>query len=375
VQTAREAARRSQCRNNLKQIALAEHNYADIHGMFTPALVMVKDTCWCGLRPSVPNPPPTGCGTPGCHVDPNLHTWGEFLLPFLEANAVYNRIDFNQPNFAPVNWTFMGPQWNYTARNSGILDCDPCAAKRPTAAPIPAFVCPSAVRVQNPFVEEISVMTDPDVIPYATLNRLRGANDYTALNGPADGLVNFYVSITGTMPPRLNTILTSPICTPVFFSGVLNPRNPSPTIAGITDGTSTTLLCVEYAGKPGLWIRGVKQNLVHPPMIDSQTKGQFTDSNPGGCWACFENAYNNVLGTTFDGLAMTPRIPAAAAPTCFFNCTNEYLMNAVYSFHPGAGGVALCDGSARMLSEDISAVVFVRMITFAGREPLSDSAF
>ena len=150
VQAAREAARRAQCRNNLKQIALAEHNYADIHGMFTPSLVMVKDTCWCGFRASVPNPPPTDCGTPGCYVDPNLHTWGEFLLPYLEASTVYNRIDFNQPNFAPVNWTFMGPLWNYTARNSGNPQCDPCAATRPTAAAIPSLVCPSSVRTSEP---------------------------------------------------------------------------------------------------------------------------------------------------------------------------------------------------------------------------------
>jgi hypothetical protein len=88
-----------------------------------------------------------------------------------------------------------------------------------------------------------------------------------------------------------------------------------------------------------------------------------------------ENASNWAYGTTFDGLAATPRLPAAAVPTCFFNCTNEHLYNAIYSFHPGAGGVALCDGSARMLSEDISAIVFVKMISFAGHEPLADTAF
>ena len=46
--------------------------------------------------------------------------------------------------------------------------------------------------------------------------------------------------------------------------------------------------------------------------------------------------------------------------------------NAIFSFHPGAGGVAMCDGSARMISENISIVTFVRLMTPHGREPLTD---
>lgn len=77
VLNAREAARRTQCRNNLKQICLAEHNYADVNGMFTPAFLTLA------LKPCIPSPPqPIGCtALRSCYVDPNLHTWADACSP------------------------------------------------------------------------------------------------------------------------------------------------------------------------------------------------------------------------------------------------------------------------------------------------------
>jgi prepilin-type N-terminal cleavage/methylation domain-containing protein len=376
VQSAREAARRAQCRSNLKQIALAEHNYLDVQKMFTPAYVVLhigrlRCVCVCGKIIQIPNDQGTKLcseGTCACHDDPNLHTWGEFLLPFLEASQVYNRIDLNAPNFSPINMTCLNPLWNYTAPNSG--DCaDPCAAKRPTAAVIPVYVCPSSVRPSNPFLEGLSADFSSNVWPI----RVRGASDYTGLSGYASGLAESYQSLKGLPLQPANYFQLNQ-------TGVLSAANPSPTIEKIVDGTSTTILCAENAGRPWLWIRGTHQPLVHPPLIANNPPPRYVTSNPGGCWACFENAENWIAGTTFDGLANTDsgdvgNPGSGAVPTCFFNCTNEYLCNAVYSFHPGAGGVAMCDGSARMLSENISVTVFLPLMTFAGREPITDGSF
>jgi hypothetical protein len=45
----------------------------------------------------------------------------------------------------------------------------------------------------------------------------------------------------------------------------------------------------------------------------------------------------------------------------------------VYSFHPGAGGVVMADGSAHMLSENISFITLFRLFTYREREPVTDA--
>jgi hypothetical protein len=136
-------------------------------------------------------------------------------------------------------------------------------------------------------------------------------------------------------------------------------------IEQIYDGTSTTLLCEEMAGKPDVWIKGVKQSGNSP--ISGFPPGQ----NPGGAWGSWSATAHWFVGSDFTGKATFKN--ASNIPTCFFNCTNEDNINAVYSFHPGAGGVVMCDGSAHMLSENISVIVFMRMISIKGKQPVTDA--
>jgi prepilin-type N-terminal cleavage/methylation domain-containing protein len=83
VQQAREAARRTQCKNNLKNIGLALHNYHDVYDRF-PNVVMSLDTAY-----------------PGCSgwVRSRGHSWRVSILPYIEQAAMYNQIDINNSGY------------------------------------------------------------------------------------------------------------------------------------------------------------------------------------------------------------------------------------------------------------------------------------
>lgn len=78
VQASREAARRMQCSNNMKQIALGLHNYHDTYGALPPAYTVDES----GQR---------------------LHSWRTLILPFIEQQTLYSQIDLDKPWDDPAN--------------------------------------------------------------------------------------------------------------------------------------------------------------------------------------------------------------------------------------------------------------------------------
>ncbi|MEP3479714.1 MAG: DUF1559 domain-containing protein [Fuerstiella sp.] len=101
VQQAREAARRTQCKNNMKQIGLALHNYHDVNLTFPPGFV---------VTPAAINP------------NDNHWTWGAMILPYIEQGALFNTLAVG------------------TQTPSQALDNNLDAAQ----TPLSAFRCPSA---------------------------------------------------------------------------------------------------------------------------------------------------------------------------------------------------------------------------------------
>jgi prepilin-type N-terminal cleavage/methylation domain-containing protein len=373
VQAAREAARRTQCRNNLKQIALAAHNYHDVNNQFPPAsTVLYNAATYCGPFPyvctyGVPTGSAQMCfggsclslGVPGSapRNDYNFHSWPERLLPFVEGTTAYNRICMNAPIFSPVCLSGMPCGTKYTAANSGCPCTDPAAACKPAAAVIASYVCPSCPRTANPFVEGNANYEYCFKCTCFGFKRLHGALDYQGLCDLGSEAHAFYEKTRGFccgggVGPR-----------GIFWNFLSNYCGMS--IEQISDGTSMTLFCTEMAGRPDYWTRSGKRAL--PTALTGYTY------NSGGAWASLD-AVNYVLGSDFTGTQFPNCFSSATCsqPVCFFNCTNELGYNAIFSFHPGAGGIAMCDGSARMVSENMSIVTFVGLMTPRGHEAIPD---
>lgn len=197
VQQAREAARRAQCLNNLKQIGLALHNYHDTHSAFPPG--------WIGVA-SDRRPLVDGL---------NGFSWAVMILPQLEQTNIYNRFDFKQ---SLVSTTPASPGM---PANKDLL-----------ATRLPLFECPS-----DPHPEKW------DIQP-------QGGGPVLATLAPAN-----YVGLFGVRQENgsdIDDCEGQPAGFQCRGDGLLF-HNSKVTLGMVTDGTSNTIMVGERASQ-------VKQN-------------------------------------------------------------------------------------------------------------------
>ncbi|MCA9075080.1 MAG: DUF1559 domain-containing protein [Planctomycetaceae bacterium] len=346
VQQAREAARRTQCRNNMKQIGLAFHNYHDVYGQF-PLGDMLHVAA-------------TGTGPFTITDTMQSHPWSYSLLPYIDQGNVYSGLE----------------------AIGGIGSNDP-AVDALTISVVPPYLCPSTPRSgSNPVTMTIpagasfeggTVVVGADQViqsaplDYMILEDVRGQIDNVAFpptgdppSGDESGLMGaeaFVLTIAG--------IGTVP--------GAGSGRN---SIDVCTDGTSNTILSFEMAGRDTLYQNGKPV----PQTTTLSGGGLLACADDPGCvhndimgqlgWAFFTAGEGQVQGAPYTGTLGALSAGGEDGP-CFMNCTNYAFFidpTGAYSFHTGMAMHLLADGSARAINENVSPEVWGALATARGGE-------
>ena len=301
VQAAREAARRMQCTNNLKQIALAVHNYASQYGVCPPGAILAGY-------------PKTGTANyddlaEATSTSSGMHgtSWMLQILPFMEQQALYDH-------------------WDFT--HSVLLN------QAVAATDIAAFYCPTRRARVRP--EDQPLMFPQWAGWGSSPGWTAGGNDY----GGCTGAQNAFANATTSNPAR-------PFCGPTYAYqqeaelGIFLP-NYSTAFRDISDGLSNTILAGEVPR--GQWTGPVPDQYWGPDHtgIDGWAiAGENTLFETGIYNPTVGKWYNNDVGQT--GGFNTGYVESAG------------------SDHLGGANFAMADGSVQFLSEDINSGVYMRL--------------
>ena len=310
VQKVREAAARSTCTNNMKQMGLAIHSYESAY-MHMPTV---------GQCESVAGGNPTY--TP--------HGWATMILPYIEQEAVYRQFDVS---FNPIGAaTYDQASLNKGKLSRGRAYDDPAFTAGFTAAQtkLKTYICPS-----TPIANEAR---DP-------VHNLGGI-DYMAITltdiDPTTGVRNSATKAEGAMTCEGRTILA------------------------ISDGTSNTVLFFEDTGRAhpnvGNFGSTSKRTTATDPA-NNPIAGDGVAATRGArrvfAWADPDAGTNGVSGPNGSTGSQVAGINQNATPiggpsTCPWSTNNCGLNDEPFSFHTGGVNTTMADGSVRFVRDSIS---------------------
>ncbi len=224
---------------------------------------------------------------PAAYEATHYHTWATMILPYLEQEALFRTIQLHVSAYDPVN--------------------QPAAR-----TPLKILTCPSAGDPQRTISSGNLTFAVTDYSPH--------------------GDIDANLLATGLLAPWVGDVR----------GGLEAGRTCR--LLDFTDGTSSTFLLTEDAGRPEIYQKGRKVAV----------------ASPVAGWMSPDHV-NNLDGTSADG--------ATLYGPCAVNCTNWH---ETYSMHPGGANVLFADGSVRLIRETVSLRAFAAMVTKAGGEILQE---
>lgn len=320
VQQARESARRVQCRNNLKQMGLALHNYHDAHQTLPAGYYSFPAIG--GMPPSgVMHDPLTWDAAPGWG-------WAAVLLPHLDLMTVSNSLDYRLPI------------WDARHRSS-------------VAQQFSVFLCPSSSGSHDAFPVQ-AANGNPLLIQNDTVTL--GRSHYVASHGQESCWGDCGASKSGSIFTNIYTGATSTISINGDATRVSDGpfcRNSRTRFRDVIDGMSNTIFLGEHSSSLSdkTWVGVVPGAIVNParssPLNGSDAAATLTlvHAGPSG----------GELDITGFPIIHPVNFPALH-------------VGQMYSEHIGGGNVCLGDGSVRFVSENIDLYTWAELSSIAEGE-------
>lgn len=242
VQAAREAARRMQCSNNLKQLGIALHNYHDTILTFPPGGFDCNNSTVAQNR----------------DTNGNGLSWNVMILPFMELGSLYDQFDFHPGNF--------------NASFGGVNRLTPSLNR------VNGFLCPSwnevlclhgSSKVGNEFTYLSHYYGSGG--PAGACQAPEGSNPYYATEHSTFGIewINTRVGITGILPYRIALDMSA-----------------------ITDGTSNTLMIGEMTGRGRSLVPASVTSWWDYCMDGSSWARGWGNGSTKNLWMTFNTIYN-----------------------------------------------------------------------------------
>jgi prepilin-type N-terminal cleavage/methylation domain-containing protein len=331
VQQAREAARRTQCKNNIKQIGLALHNYHDVAKQFP-----LGANCADGVSGTS-----NSCGSDFRHANWGT-TWAISILPYIDQGPLFNKWDSRFPSSHQPNVT---------------------------SVQLAAFKCPSEVNMD---VTVGSGGSSPAQSPINNANSRYSKGNYGANYGGGYANENSGANgVMGNVPWNGSKNLGA------FFSrGAAGYERYGMRIRDCLDGTSNSVAIGELLQEPG----------------NGSCRGCW-GLNMGAIVSAYTGTVNSAPNRPQDGTTgvATPNAPASqnGAPTPWADCPTFCGSSAgdrdlhcldcggdgkggiaTRSYHTGGAHIGLCDGATRFISSNIDREVYRGLLTIQGKEPL-----
>jgi prepilin-type N-terminal cleavage/methylation domain-containing protein/prepilin-type processing-associated H-X9-DG protein len=377
VQAAREAARRAQCTNNLKQIALAAHNYVSATQVL-PTFYIIYSV-----------------GPGGTNTAQDYSGLAR-MLPYLEQNSIYNAINFN----VGARWGGGGGDLGAGPFNGSTADCDMWGVINATASAnqINSFLCPSDTDLANLTFFKYSPTDTQHLIGRHNYPMNGGTNPACSngFNGVAyfptlySGNLNQAGLSSSEMPSGAGPLV------PAFLQWQTQPEAPVG-IAELVDGSSSTAMYSEWVRGDGLQPRGIGWGAQN----GKDGLGQIYQFNTGVKIADFAN--QGVAGDIQIG-----NLCQASGAVQFYTWKGDWWIDDKFSYshtqtpnrrscwysdaagrpwsgmasvvsassrHPGGANSAFCDGSVRFIKSSISPQTWAALGTRNGNEVVAADSY